>query len=132
MSHLLSSGELTRQVSVHLKKLPGTDYIYHFVTVPLDSPQNFVAEAINSTSIHLSWDQPLTPNGVITHYLLKYSKEGSFSVPVTITDTMYMTIKNLSEYTEYTFVVAAATSAGIGPQAETFERTAEDGMYIIV
>ena len=45
-----------------------------------------------------------------------------------ISDTM-CTVEGLNEYTEYVFSITAATSAGLGPSAETTERTAEDGMY---
>ena len=54
-------------------------------------------------------------------------KGASFG-PFIITDTMYITIKDPSEYTEYTFTVAAATTTGVGPQVETSTTTAEDGM----
>ena len=101
-----------------------------FFTAPLDSPQNFVSETINSTSIHLSWDRPSIPNGVITHYSLVYNVVGGSSTgPILITDTMF-TVEGLNEYTEYVFSIAAATSAGLGPSAEISNRTDEDGMYI--
>ena len=48
--------------------------------------------------------------------------------PLLITDTMFA-VEGLNEYTEYVFSIAAATSAGLGPSADTTERTAEDGMY---
>ena len=101
-----------------------------FITAPLDNPQNFVSETINSTSIHLSWDRPSTPNGVITYYSLVYNVVGGSSTdPLLITDTMF-TVEGLNEYTEYVFSIAAATSAGLGPETVTTERTDEDGMYI--
>ena len=104
---------------------------FRFVTVPLDSPQNFAAQTINSTSIQLSWDRPSTPNGVITYYSLVYTTKvagGPSTGPVSIMDTMF-TVNNLNEYTEYVFSVAAATGAGLGPPTKSTNRTAEDGAY---
>ena len=54
---------------------------------------------------------------------------GSSTEPHLITDTMF-TVEDLNEYTEYVFSIAAATSAGLGPSAETTERTDENGMVI--
>ena len=48
---------------------------------------------------------------------------------VLINDTMY-TVDNLNEYTEYVFHISAATSAGLGPYAETSDQTTEDGLYV--
>ena len=97
-----------------------------FVTVPLDSPQNFAAETINSTSIHLFWDPPSTPNGVITHYCLMYNAvDGPLSDPVLINDTIF----TVEDHTQYVFSIAAATSAGLGPDAETSSRTDDDGTH---
>ena len=102
-----------------------------FVTVPLDSPQNFVCETLNSTSIQLSWERPSTPNGVITQYSLKYNAvDGPLSDPVLINGTMF-TVEDLNGDTEYVFRIAAATSAGLGPDAVTSSRTAEDGTHIL-
>ena len=57
--------------------------------------------------------------------------DGPSTGPLLITDTMF-TVEGLSDNTEYVFSIAAATSAGLGPSAETTERTAEDGIYSYV
>ena len=103
-----------------------------FITAPLDSPRNFVNETINSTSIHLYWDRPSTPNGEITNYSLVYSGLFPDSLelgPFSIMDTMFI-VNDLNEYTTYVFSIAAATGAGLGPYANIIGRTAEDGVYI--
>ena len=110
--------------------MQGNSVLSLFVTAPLDNPQNFVAETINSTSIQLSWDRPSTPNGEITHYSLVHTV-GPPTGPVSIMDTMF-TVNNLNEYTEYVFSIAAATSAGLGPDAVASNRTAEDGTVRLV
>ena len=105
-------------------------YINHSVTVPLDSPQNFAAETIDSTSIYLSWNRPTTPNGIVTRYSLSYNAVDGLTIgPLLITDTLF-TVEDLNEDTEYAFSIAAATSVGLGPSAETSNRTVEDGMHV--
>ena len=107
-------------------------FFFCFVTAPLDSPQNFVNETINSTSIQLYWDQPSTPNGEIINYSLVYSGlfPGSLELgPFSIMDTMFI-VNDLNGYSDYVFSIAAATSAGLGPYALTIGRTAEDGVYV--
>ena len=65
---------------------------------------------------------------MITHYSLVYNVVGGPSTePLLITDTMF-TVEGLSDNTEYVFSIAAATNAGLGPSAETSNRTAGDGM----
>ena len=99
-------------------------------TAPLDSPQNIMSETISSTSIRLSWERPLTPNGIITHYSLMYNS--LLSDPTSIVNDTMFTVNNLNTYTEYEFRIAAATSAGLGPDAVTSSRTAEYGTYLCV
>ena len=100
------------------------------VTAPLGGPQNFTAETINSTSIHLSWNRPSTPNGVITHYSLVHNinTDGGPSPDPNLINATMFTVKDLNSDTEYVFSIAAATSAGLGPFIETSVRTAEEGM----
>ena len=57
--------------------------------------------------------------------------DGPSSGPILFSDTMF-TVNNLNEYTEYEFRIAAATSAGLGPDRETSNTTAEDGTYMCV
>ena len=67
---------------------------------------------------------------MITHYSLVYNVvDGPSTGQVLITDTMF-TVEGLSDNTEYVFSIAAATSAGLGPSAETSNRTAGDGMCV--
>ena len=98
--------------------------------MPLDRPRSFVASAVNSTSIELSWVRPATPNGEITTYVIFYAAVDSNESINTI-DTMF-TVQGLNEYTDYTFTVSAATRVGVGPAAEDSERTLEDGMSIYI
>ena len=68
---------------------------------------------------------------MIIHYSLVYTENevgGLSTDPFLITDTMF-TVEGLNRYTEYSFNITAATSAGIGPSAGTADRTAEDGKY---
>ena len=55
--------------------------------------------------------------------------DGPLSDPVLINDTMF-TFEDLNGDTEYVFSIAAATSAGLGPDVVTSNKTAGDGMHI--
>ena len=75
----------------------------------------------SSTSILVSWSPPPLEeqNGVLISYCLNYSSDEAFAGPgraytVNATNTT-MLLDGLEEFVDYSFVVAAKTSAGIGP-----------------
>ena len=79
----------------------------------------------------LSWNPPLTTNGVITSYNIKYQSangSGIFDygeVNLTASTTSY-TVSGLEENTLYHFTVSAETSAGRGEGSTVSVRTSID------
>lgn len=100
------------------------------ILVPTGFPVNFLAVAINSTSILLTWDPPPVheSNGIITSYTITQVVAGSTST-LTTTELM-LRVTNLRPFTSYTFDIAASTTVGLGPRtAPVTENTPEAGMY---
>ena len=81
-----------------------------------------VAEAVNTSSIRVSWEAPPTSltNGIITNYILTYA---SVATPpdtesVTTMITEELVTMGIAPDTAYTFTVAAKTVA-VGPASPT-------------
>ena len=86
-----------------------------------------MAVATNSTAIELTWRRPATPNGIILHYSLIRDGESSTTLELTPPSMTSFTVTELNEHTEYVFTLAAVTTVGAGPSAQTMETTAQDG-----
>ena len=85
--------------------------------VPGGPPSNFRATVVNSTTITLSWSEPLLPHGVITSYTITYNSTGrQISVTVNARDTSYL-LSGLDEFTTYDVFIYASTRVGSGPSA---------------
>ena len=67
-----------------------------------------MAKSHNSSSIFVSWDIPLRPNGQITQYSIKYSDNDQ---PVT-TSNLNITIPNLKAGITYNITVQPITAYG--------------------
>ena len=39
---------------------------------PSDPPRNVKVSALSSTTVHVDWDPPLSPNGIIQYYTVYY------------------------------------------------------------
>ena len=97
-------------------------------TEPGDPPANFVATVMSATSIHLTWSEPLLPNGVLVSYNITYNLTGiSTSVVVSARDNTAYTVRGLNAFVYYQFLVSASTRVGAGPIARTVKRTDESG-----
>ncbi|XP_033619385.1 phosphatidylinositol phosphatase PTPRQ [Fukomys damarensis] len=91
--------------------------------VPETSPVINTFKNLSSTSVLLSWDPPINPNGVIISYdltLQGLSENYSF-----VTSDNYITLEELSPFTLYSFFVAARTIKGLGPSTGLFFYTDE-------
>ena len=91
------------------------------ITVPGTAPRNVVKTEVTSRSVSLEWEEPDTPNGIITGYSLSYM--GSIKQ---VNVTKY-TLRGLIPNTVYTVAIAAYTVIGSGPSEEITFRTAEEG-----
>ena len=112
--------------------------ILSFLTAPDAPPQNVTAIPESSTSILVSWTPPPLEdqNGILVSYRLNYSSDEAFAGPdkaftVNATETTLL-VDELEEFVMYSFVVAAETSAGIGPYSDpaVTATTFQDGMCI--
>ena len=79
-----------------------------------------VTTVINSTAIHIEWQEPSQPNGVITEYIL--SRNGTYilrGIGLMYTDT------DLQPFTYYSYYFQACTSGNCSASTPTVARTDE-------
>uniref|UniRef100_A0A8C5L089 Phosphatidylinositol phosphatase PTPRQ n=1 Tax=Jaculus jaculus TaxID=51337 RepID=A0A8C5L089_JACJA len=90
---------------------------------PETSPIINTFKNLSSTSILLSWDPPLKPNGAIISYDLSLQgPHGNYSF---ITSDNYIVLEELSPFALYSFFAAARTIKGSGPFSVLFFYTDE-------
>uniref|UniRef100_A0A8C9N2D6 Phosphatidylinositol phosphatase PTPRQ n=1 Tax=Serinus canaria TaxID=9135 RepID=A0A8C9N2D6_SERCA len=83
--------------------------------VPESVPVMKTFSNLSTTSVMLSWDPPVKPNGIIIHYdlnLLGPEKNSSFS-----TTNNFIILEDLLPFTLYSIYAAARTIKGPGPSA---------------
>ncbi|XP_052021224.1 phosphatidylinositol phosphatase PTPRQ [Apodemus sylvaticus] len=78
---------------------------------------------LSSTSILLSWDPPLKPNGAILSYHL--TLQGPHANHTFVTSGNHIVLEELSPFTLYSFFAAARTMKGLGPSSILFFYTDE-------
>ena len=95
--------------------------VYKFSPAPSGSPANFQARALNSSSIHLSWDPlPSTlQNGIIRQYKVTLVDSTGQARVINTTITS-VTVAALTPFTSYNFTVAAKTIA-LGPSTSPLQ-----------
>ena len=116
-------------------------YVYICTYVPcLPHTVPSAAPAVNiymttATNVTVAWESlpPCQENGVITSYTIAYRMEGgvdmTFSELVVPAANSTATVSQLTPYTNYTFKMAASTSAGRGVFGrEVAVLTSEAGM----
>ena len=89
---------------------------------------------ITSTTIHFSWEPPLSENqnGVITGYILNVTSLVMGETEELFTESTGYYLGPVSPYTSYIAAVAAQTDAGRGPfSASISVQTLEDGIFFI-
>ena len=74
----------------------------------------------------LQWLRPTTPNGIITGYTLVYDDTNEMQL-IPLSNVLNYTLENLNEFTNYTFLLSASTSVGMGPNATAVGRTQQAG-----
>ena len=81
--------------------------------------------SVNPSSLRVSWQPPpeIDHNGVITGYVIEYTRSGGSSHMRTVTSGTKRTISGLFPFVEYSVTVAAATSNGTGPPSDPEEQT---------
>ena len=95
-----------------------------FVTTPEDIPDQIIpptVTVINSRSLHVTWQEPLRPNGQIINYTLLQNGAVIFGGL-----QFNYTVTNLQPFTEYSYAIQACTEQGCGTSSQSTARTAED------
>ena len=99
-------------------------------TVPSSPPENIYGEALSSTSIFITWDPPVRQhrNGIITGYFINITTLATREVVQVFTLDNNYTVNFLQPFTVHDLIVAASTTAGIGPFSTVLTiQTLEDG-----
>lgn len=99
-------------------------------TVPSSPPENIYGEALSSASIFIMWNPPVRQhrNGIITGYVINMTILATREVLQFLTFDSNYTVNFLQPFTVYNLIVAATTSAGIGPFSTVLTiQTLEDG-----
>ena len=85
---------------------------------------------LSSTSVHVTWEQPALPNGIVIGYGLIQKTRGAETVLFTGMGFIF-TVTNLQPFTVYEFRVNATTAAGSGFSEWTRVTTLEDSKFVI-
>jgi hypothetical protein len=88
---------------------------------------NLSETAISSDSITVSWLAPEITNGLIIHYLVNVTDGSQLIRETMMSMETEFTATSLSPFTNYTFEVAAVTSAGAGMSAVLTVTTEQAG-----
>ncbi|XP_050421746.1 protogenin B-like [Adelges cooleyi] len=87
--------------------------------------EQIVSQWINTSTVRISWVEPVKPNGIIMGYYVSYTSE--LNIPLTSWPQLnvsrnkyYLDLCDLNNDTRYFFMVRAATDAGFGPQSGIF------------
>lgn len=81
-------------------------------TVPGSPPYGVAFESITPSEVNVTWQPPLVPNGVITHYSLELWNSTHY---LNLTSPFnHLHITHLRKYAQYRVVVAAHTRLGPG------------------
>ncbi|XP_059204973.1 usherin [Centropristis striata] len=80
-----------------------------------------VLTALNPSSLHVSWSEPIHPNGIIQRYHLNQTGVGTIFTH--IDGPRNYTVTGLQPYTDYSFVLVACTAAGCGASLPSTGRT---------
>ena len=98
--------------------------------VPGSPPVNLNINVVNSSTLSISWSQPLIPHGIITKYTINCIGENNKNHTVVTRTTMTL-VSDLSPYTNYTCSVFGHTRVGIGPPIIEIGLTDEDSEYCL-
>jgi receptor-type tyrosine-protein phosphatase Q len=96
---------------------------------PTAAPQNFTSSVISAFEVALFWSPPVVDkqNGVITDYVINVTEDDTGDQFQVFTSNTSVTVgDNLRPYDMYTCVIAAETSAGLGPFSSSISFTTDE------
>ena len=91
--------------------------MYHLYSAPPGYVENFTIVSISSTSISLSWEEPVQDqqNGIIIGYIINFQALNNYSSFNYTSTSTSLTVNTLKPYHNYVCIIAARTVAGTGP-----------------
>ena len=95
--------------------------IFFFFAAPSGPPLNVALTDITSTSMIVSWDSPVEPNGKIVGYEVIYYEKDNQVTNITNVPGQRYTIEKLKPFRIYRISVACKSSGGIGPYSVAIE-----------
>ena len=110
-----SAGHVTSSVGVSAATHPG---------IP-DGVAKPVLQVLSSSSIHVSWDAPAKPNGVITAYKVVHVASQDVQVTSDAGTGRAFTLQGLEPYTAYEIWIRACTAQGCSSGESAKARTRE-------
>ena len=101
-----------------------------YLTVPEDIVDPILS-VLSSSKIQITWEAPLTPNGVITEYkvFLLYPQSGISVSLINNTETSSHVATGLTPHTLYSFYLLVCNSAGCSSSNIVQKTTLESGKY---
>ncbi|KAM3608908.1 uncharacterized protein V6R79_006653 [Siganus canaliculatus] len=96
----------------HGNQTSDTLYLLSGEDVPGSPPYGVAFESLSPSEVNVTWQPPLLPNGVITHYSLDLWNSTHYLNLTSLTNTIHIT--HLRKYAHYRIVVQAHTRVGPG------------------
>ncbi|XP_042351374.1 phosphatidylinositol phosphatase PTPRQ [Plectropomus leopardus] len=96
----------------HGNQMSDTSYLLSGEDVPGSPPYDVSYESVSPSEVNVTWQPPLIPNGVITHYSLELWNS-THDLNLT-SPTNYIHITHLRKYARYRIMVQAHTRVGPG------------------
>ena len=106
-------------------------YIYYFYSPAPSAPLNVTAHNLSSTSIMVTWQPPMTPNGIVRFYRVEYTRTPEFSGSGSInTTSTSVVITMLDNFTTYEVQVFATTITEGDGSDVVIVRTNENSKFL--
>ncbi|XP_041652025.1 phosphatidylinositol phosphatase PTPRQ [Cheilinus undulatus] len=96
----------------HGNQVSDTLYLLSGEDVPGSPPYGVAYESVSPSEVNVTWQPPLLPNGVITHYSLELWNSTHYLNLTSLTN--YIHITHLRKYAHYRAMVQAHTRVGPG------------------
>lgn len=103
-----------------------TSISWHFCLFSPD-PEGIAAPTVRALSpyaLHVTWTRPSTPNGVVTHYIIRVNdQQNSRNTTVSANAPFELNVTSLDPYILYNVIVSACTVGGCGSSSPSQVRT---------
>ena len=108
--------------------------MFLFAAAPTEV-RNLLATAPNFTLINITWDEPETPNGIVSYEVTVTGVDlatqlSVLNVTAATNETQYLLGTTVEVYAQYVVMVTAITGGGRGTPVETNFNTSEGGELV--